>query len=387
MDIRQAPIDPHCWYVVARSTELVSDRPLGVRLWQQSIALYRRADGTAIAIEDRCPHRQIKLSQGKVRGDRLECPYHGWQFEASGQCARVPYLQAGKNLPACRLRTYPVREQDGFIWLFPGEAARAQRIPLLGLPEWNDLNCIASVATIECQAHFSFLIENLMDACRGHLHPAGRVWSAASLKEIRETDDRVDADYSTQSYYRLETLRSVLSLFLPGLRRWQAAPLQIGYRYPHWQLSLGQDLRIYCLLCPVGPQQTRAYLVQFASLKSFWQLHPLPVWFRRGLKRVLCEAGNRLLADLVCRNVATIEQEQQAYLENPYRHSYDLDQTVASVQRVIRFQALAASRRPTQPSTAATDVLTLASEARARIAAASYRTVPYRSDRANSRSK
>ncbi|MEO0947624.1 MAG: aromatic ring-hydroxylating dioxygenase subunit alpha [Cyanobacteria bacterium J06641_5] len=382
MDIRQADINPNCWYVVAPSAELKGDRPLGVTLWQQDIVLYRHTDGTVSALEDRCPHRQVKLSQGKVLGDRLECAYHGWQFEASGRCARVPYLQARQKLPACKLQPYPVREQDGFIWLFPGDAALADRLPLLGLPEWDDLNFIASVATIECQAHFSFLIENLMDMYHGHLHQDWQAWAEASLEEIRETDARVDADYSAQSYYRIDKIWSVLQLFVPALRRLHPEPLRVSYVYPHWYSTLGQDFRIYCLFCPVGPRQTRAYLIHFTSLQSFWRLHKLPVWFRRGLKNALFGSAKGLLAGLVRQDVVAIEQEQQAYLENPSRRNYELNQTAASVQRAIRFQALAAHRAPDDLPTVTNDILALDPEGCARDAIATYS-----SDRANSRSK
>ncbi|NJO19931.1 MAG: aromatic ring-hydroxylating dioxygenase subunit alpha, partial [Spirulinaceae cyanobacterium RM2_2_10] len=167
--VRTSGIDPNHWYVVARSPE-VGDRPLGVTLWKQGIVLYRDQQGCIQALEDRCPHRQVKLSAGQVVGDAIECAYHGWQFDAAGQCSAVPYLAANQKLPNCRLRRYPVRELDGFIWLFPGEPELANQVEPLGLPEWEHLNYIASVAVIECAGHFSFLIENLMDMYHGHLH-------------------------------------------------------------------------------------------------------------------------------------------------------------------------------------------------------------------------
>ncbi len=82
-DVRQAGINPNHWYVVARSRE-VSDRPLGVVLWQQDIVLYRDSQGQVQALEDRCPHRFVKLSRGCVVGDDLECAYHGWRLNGKG---------------------------------------------------------------------------------------------------------------------------------------------------------------------------------------------------------------------------------------------------------------------------------------------------------------
>lgn len=349
MDIRQLHANSDCWYVVARSTELVGDRPLGVTFWQRDIVLYRDASGTIRALEDCCPHRHVKLSQGVVRGDRLECAYHGWQFDEGGYCTHIPYLQERQKLPTCRLRTYPVREQDGFIWLFPGSAARANETPLLGLPEWDDPNFITSVATFSCQAHYSYLVENLMDMYHGHLHTDLQAWTDASLVEICEDDDRVDALYRARSYYRVDKIWSVLQLFVPALRQLHPESLQVSYAYPHWQARLGRDFRLYCLLCPVGPLETRAYLVHLTSLQSFWRLQKLPMWFRNGVKNALSDVACGLLERLIQQDVIMIEQEQQAHLQDPKRRSYELNQTLASVRRLICSQAAAATMRSTHP--------------------------------------
>ena len=103
-DIRQLGINPNHWYVVAKSSEVLSS-PLAVIIWNQSIVLYRDDSGTVQALEDRCPHRQVKLSHGRVTRDRIECSYHGWQFNSSGECASVPYLAANQKLPNCQIRS------------------------------------------------------------------------------------------------------------------------------------------------------------------------------------------------------------------------------------------------------------------------------------------
>ncbi|MFM7424572.1 MAG: Rieske 2Fe-2S domain-containing protein, partial [Elainella sp.] len=118
--VRTAPINPCHWYVVARSSE-VSSQPLGVVLWHQPVVLFRDSSGQIQALEDRCPHRQVKLSHGKVIGDKLECAYHGWCFDGSGECVEVPYLGERQKRPTAKLKRYSVIEQDGFVWLFPGE--------------------------------------------------------------------------------------------------------------------------------------------------------------------------------------------------------------------------------------------------------------------------
>ncbi|UIE37849.1 aromatic ring-hydroxylating dioxygenase subunit alpha [Leptodesmis sichuanensis] len=339
-DVRQAGINPNHWYVVARSHEL-SDRPLGIVLWQQNIVLYRDSQGQVQALEDRCPHRFVKLSRGCVVGEDLECAYHGWQINGKGQCTAVPYLEANQKLPPGAIRSYPVREQDGFIWLYPGDVADLQTTSLepMGLPEWEHLNYIATVSVIDAKAHFSYLIENLMDMYHGHLHQDYQAWASAELQAIEESDRRVDAHYTAQSYYRIDKIWSISQLFFPQLRRLHPEPLDVSYVYPHWAARLGEDFRIYCLFCPVSLTQTRAYLIHFTSLNAFHRLHRLPIAFRRFVKNRLFGSAQKLLDGLVEQDIPMIEDEQQAYLANPERRPHELNRALISVQRLIRIQA------------------------------------------------
>jgi hypothetical protein len=337
-DIRSSGINFNHWYVVARSTEM-KEKPLGVTLWHQAIVLYRDTEGKIHALEDRCPHRQVKLSHGQVIGDQLECSYHGWRFSETGECVAVPYLAANQKLPSCKIRHYPVQEQDGFIWLFPGDADMAKPKTPLGLPEWDHLNYIATVSEINCAAHYSYLIENLMDMYHGHLHQDYQAWAEPVLQNLSEDEGRVDAHYQAQSYYKIDKIWSISQLFFPALRRLHPEPLDVSYVYPHWVSTLGADFKIYCLLCPVSEISTRAYLIHFTSLNAFWRLHKLPVVFRRFVKNSLFGSAQKLLDGLVRQDVQMIEEEQQAYLNYPEQKNYELNRALVSVQRLIRNQA------------------------------------------------
>jgi hypothetical protein len=335
--VRSLGINLNHWYVVARSTK-VTNKPIGVILWKQAIALYRDSKGVVHALEDRCPHRQVKLSHGEVVNDQLECAYHGWRFNQEGECVAVPYLADNQKLPNCKIRYYPVKEQDGFIWLYPGDLEEIDKSTLLGLPEWEHLNYIASVAIINCNAHYSYLIENLMDMYHGHLHNNYQAWASAELQHIDEDNNRVDAHYQAQSYYKIDKIWSISQLFFPAFRRLHPEPLDVSYVYPHWTSRLGEDFKIYCLLCPISETQSQAYLVHFTSLNAFWRLHKLPTWFRRLIKDSLFGSAQKLLDNLVIQDVKMIEEEQQAYLDNPQRRNVELNRALVSVQRLMKNQ-------------------------------------------------
>lgn len=338
-DVRQAGVNRNHWYVVAQAAEL-DDQPLAVVLWHHPIVLYRDRQGQIQALEDRCPHRNVRLSHGQVVGDRLACAYHGWQMDSSGRCAHVPYLGERQKLPTCKLKTYPVQEQDGFIWLFLGGAEQAAKTPPMGLSEWHHLNYIASFAVIEVQAHYSYLIENLMDMYHGHLHQNCQAWADPVLQTIDHTGDRVDAHYQAQSYYRIDKIWSVAQLFIPAMRQLHPEPLDVSYVYPHWASRLGDDFKIYCLFCPVDERHTKAYLVHFTSLNAFHRLHKLPVGFRRWTKQRLFNSARGLLNRLIDQDVLMIEDEQRFYQQGSDRRNIELNPALAQVQRLIMTQAV-----------------------------------------------
>lgn len=147
------------WHPVADAAS-VAAAPLAVRLLGEDLALWRDGAGAVHAWPDRCPHRGAKLSMGRVASDRLECPYHGWQFDVAGHCRHVPALPAFTPPATHRVRAYEVQEAHGlvFVRLAPGrdempcfEAEADGRL--------RKLNC----GPYEVQASAPRIIENFLD--------------------------------------------------------------------------------------------------------------------------------------------------------------------------------------------------------------------------------
>src|SRR6476646_10792506 len=111
------------WYPVKWSRE-VSDKPVSIKLLDQPLVLWR-AGGELSAFYDLCLHRGAALSLGWVDGDRIVCPYHGWQYNADGRCAKIPSLPPDREIPAkARAKTFRTRERHGLIWVCLDEPAQ-----------------------------------------------------------------------------------------------------------------------------------------------------------------------------------------------------------------------------------------------------------------------
>lgn len=104
------------WYPVAFSSEVTAEKPYGTRLLDERLVIYRVSDGTVVVARDLCLHRGAPLSLGWIEDDRLTCPYHGVQYDRTGQCACIP-AEPNATIPArLKLTTYPVVERYGLIW-------------------------------------------------------------------------------------------------------------------------------------------------------------------------------------------------------------------------------------------------------------------------------
>jgi nitrite reductase/ring-hydroxylating ferredoxin subunit len=106
------------WYAVAISEGLEPGTSAGTRLFGNEIVIWRDSDGVAHAWEDRCPHRGMRLSFGFVRGNHIACLYHGWQYDAEGQCRHIPAHPDLKVPAAIRTTAYACREGLGMVWVY-----------------------------------------------------------------------------------------------------------------------------------------------------------------------------------------------------------------------------------------------------------------------------
>jgi len=114
------------WWMAAWTHE-ITDKPTARTLLDRAIVLYRGASGSAVALDDRCPHRSAPLSEGRVCGDALACPYHGLKFGPDGTCIEVP---TQKDIPkTLRVASYPLMERKDIIWIWLGDKSAIEQTP------------------------------------------------------------------------------------------------------------------------------------------------------------------------------------------------------------------------------------------------------------------
>lgn len=150
------------WYMAAWSADLAPGAVVPARICGEAIVLFRTAGGQVAALEDRCIHRGMPLSQGgECDGDILRCPYHGLEFDTSGACTRIP----GQDVipTGARVISYPVVERDGMIRVWVGDPDKADAGRIAPYPFHTDSDWVWTRDTIEVGANWLLLADNLLD--------------------------------------------------------------------------------------------------------------------------------------------------------------------------------------------------------------------------------
>lgn len=158
------------WYVAGWSTDLKPGERIGRTFLNQPIVLFRTASGEAGALEDRCCHRAMQLSHGHVDGEILRCTYHGLEFGTDGVCSRIP---AQDKIPktAC-VRSFPLVEQDAMLWIWMGDAEKADTAIIPRHQYHADPKWAWRGAHYPVNGNWELLIDNLMDLSHlPYIHP------------------------------------------------------------------------------------------------------------------------------------------------------------------------------------------------------------------------
>lgn len=161
----------NAWYAAGWSAEIEPGKLLSRTLLGDRVVFYRKGDGALAALQDRCPHRFVPLHVGKVKGDSIQCGYHGLEFAADGVCVHNPHGD-GKISSAMRVKTYAVAERDGVIWFWGGEAADADLSTITRFPFVTDPRYKSVFGMMNVEANYQLINDNLLDLSHTqYVHP------------------------------------------------------------------------------------------------------------------------------------------------------------------------------------------------------------------------
>ena len=151
----------NAWYVAATDRE-IGRTPLRRIIMNEPIVMYRTEAGQPVALEDRCVHRHLPLSMGKlIEGDILECLYHGLCYDTTGACVKVPGQPSVP--PGARVKAYPMVERYHWVWIWMGDPALADPATITDFHWFDDPNWGAAQRYLHVKGNWQLVVDNLLD--------------------------------------------------------------------------------------------------------------------------------------------------------------------------------------------------------------------------------
>jgi vanillate O-demethylase monooxygenase subunit len=148
------------WYVAAFADE-IEQQPLARTILGEDLLLFRTADGTLAALENRCAHRRLPLSAGRLIGDTIECGYHGLVYDVTGRCIKIPGQAVRSDAPV--VRAYPVVERHRFVYVWIGDPALSDPAAIISFPRLSDPASGVTKVRLHLKANHLLVLDNLLD--------------------------------------------------------------------------------------------------------------------------------------------------------------------------------------------------------------------------------
>lgn len=325
---RSAGLHPDYWYAVEFDRSLRRRQVKEVRFWNESIALYRDADGHLHALENRCAHRQLKLSLGLVEGCQLTCQYHGWSYDGCGKVVNIPHDLFGKPMLKVQIRSYPVQVKHGLIWVFMGDPELAQERRIPEIPELEGPRPWACVPIdFTWKAHHSMILENIIDFTHAFLHRDYRPFVGARLTRCEPDGDRLLLDYET------EVGKGPISGLFVDRTRVDTSSMRLGIDYPYQWSDTGGKIKHWCFMLPEDERTSRAFfLFYFDAFKIPFTPLKLPRWLMKPFLRLARWLAIRPLLE---QDGFAVEAEQQGYEAHYDAPMFEVNPVVGQCQRLL----------------------------------------------------
>ena len=261
------------WYFVALARDVA---PAGLKrheIMGEPVLVGRTRAGAVYAMRDICPHRAAPLSAGKLvdkpgEGETIECPYHGWRFRPDGVCAAIPSLVEDQAFEASRIRvrSYPVRESQGMVFVWMASDARNPMEPDHEPPVFPGVvgGGAKLVETMEFDSHIDHAVVGLMDPAHGpYVHQQWWWRSEHSMHEKSKAFVPTECGWAMVRH--APSSNSRVYKILGGATATEISFRLPGYRWEHIQVGEKQVLALTCLT-PISETKTRITQI-------FWSDH------------------------------------------------------------------------------------------------------------------
>jgi phenylpropionate dioxygenase-like ring-hydroxylating dioxygenase large terminal subunit len=262
---------PNQWYVVLESKEVRHGNIVGVTRMGEKMVFWRDRQGKLACAIDQCPHRGVALSAGKLVGDCIQCPFHGFEYDSYGRCTLIPANGRTADVPKTfKVKTYPVQELHNLVYLWWGEP-RDEYPPLPDFYYMRDLNLVYTSATDLWHAHYSRVIENQLDVVHlpfVHASTIGRGNKTVVQGPRFQLDEFPGGHDLINIWPKNEIEQGQVPLKPNAVPSTEKHP-QIQFRFPNiWHNWIGDTFHLFLGFAPIDDENTKLYLRTYHAVKA-----------------------------------------------------------------------------------------------------------------------
>ena len=257
--VSPTPIVENFWYPILDSHSLPnSQKILRLKRFDRNLVLWADSNGKITCMDERCAHRGAPLGLGSVEGNCIRCPYHGFTYNRSGECTQIP-AQGSKKVPAhFRVKTYPIRIEHGFVWMWWGNEEPSSNIPFFEELRSEDHPVCVSV---KYPSAFYRLMESNLDGYHiDHLHANVSPKALGPIVkdvEVEVTDRLIHATTRYQAKEEGKTSTTVVNQVL----------------FPNLALSLGVEAKMWNVIgCVPMDRENSWFMIRFYFKPFRWPL-------------------------------------------------------------------------------------------------------------------
>jgi len=293
---------PNQWYAILPSKAVKTNQIVGVKRLNLELALFRNNKGEIGCVVDQCTHRGAALSKGKVKGDCIQCPFHGLEFDRTGRCAFIPAngKASAADISRYNVRHYPVRESNDIIYIWYGQPERVKdELPFF----YEDVDASYVYSEIEdhWNSHYSRCIENQLDVVHlpfVHHNTIGRgnktLVNGPKIEFVpgglvTSANNEVDMGQNPKTAAECVIKPTYLKFLFPNI----------------WMNHISDKMKVIICFAPVDDENTILYIRFYSKVTGLKPLDGLIAYFGK--------FGNRIIERQDKRVVITQKPKASAY--------------------------------------------------------------------------
>jgi phenylpropionate dioxygenase-like ring-hydroxylating dioxygenase large terminal subunit len=270
---------PNQWYAILESNEIKKGKIISVTRMGEKLVAWRNSQGELAVMLDKCPHRGVAFSVGKLIGNCIQCPFHGFEYDTSGKCTLVPAIGSNTQPPkALFVRSYPAREAHGFVYIWWGEPR--ETYPPLPWFESIGEDMIYTTLRDHWASHYARAIENQLDVVHLpfiHKTTIGRGNKTLVNGPIVKEENQWPGDHliNLWVYNELDNgQKPKKPSELPEPERRPSLQFRFGNVWQNW---IADSLRVVLAFAPIDDENTMMYLRYYHTVR-FPVLRQLTGW-------------------------------------------------------------------------------------------------------------